>query len=145
MSLLFVFIPTVSDSFRDVYLKYIVQSDDIFIYHDILPAQAINSVQEPLSMVSDTTWFKDGGDVEWVDVLRCEQGGYISEQTTQDFNFEYKKEFGQRNTGNWQYNGSLPSITPNECVMRSSIRYCHPDSDVCENTSLESKPIYFKN
>lgn len=143
MSLLFVFIPVVSESLRDVYLEYLVQVDDIFVYHDVMPAQLVTSQDSAISMVSDTTWYKDGGDVEWLDVLRCEQGGYISEQTTKEFNFQYSKKFGIRSTGTWQYNGALPSIVPNTCHIRSSIRYCHPSSDICENQSIESAPITF--
>lgn len=141
---MFSVIPFMIDTAAEAYLKYIVQVDDVFVYHKVEPVNLQNGRTIPLSMMSESTWYEQNGQVTWNDVLRCEVGGLISEQTTFDLNFIPPRPLGERGSGVWQYNGELPE-TANICTIRSTIRWCydHLNNPVCKEQTINSEPIVF--
>jgi hypothetical protein len=141
---LFSFIPFVINTVATIYLTYFVTQQDVFIYHEVRPYVTPNDGSEPLAMISETTWFEKGAHVIWNDTLRCEVGGLISEQTTEEYAFEPPRPLGERGSGQWQFNGRLPQ-NDNVCTMKSVIRWCfnHLSEPVCKTQRINSQPIIF--
>lgn len=143
-ALMFSFIPFIIDTVSSTYIKHVIEAKDVFVYKKVSPVTPISDLEKPLLMNSLVTWFKVGGDVSINDVLICNEGGRISEQSIYQFNFTPEK-IGTEYIDYWQYNGRLPD-DDNVCSIKKTVRYCftHLNDPVCKTQTFTSEPIIFE-
>jgi hypothetical protein len=128
-------------NWEELKIRLFTDVTDVVQYHEVVPTNNPNPRKGELFMRSYVTWYQAGWDVEWNDVLFCEETGFQSSQVTNRNNHQPGK-LGERDIKPWVYTARLPNVAK-ECYIEATITVCNID-DICLQKTIDSTPIYFK-
>lgn len=123
--------------------KHFTEVSDIFVYTAIKPLNDPQPIGEDLVMISENRWFRSGNDVEWHDILRCEDVTFFSEYKSGLTDYNPKPPLGRLASSTWNYNSFTPSYET-DCYIDSTISACF-DIGGCHSQNIRSEVIQFRD
>lgn len=122
--------------------RHFTEASDLFVYTSISPANEPQPIDQDLVMKSEYKWFRGGFNVNWHDILRCEDVGFFSEYKSGITNYN-PKNLDQRASSTWNYNSFTPDYET-DCVIDSTISACF-EVGGCHSQNLRSEVIQFRD